>query len=391
VPAFRSALDAVELLIPVIGFLSENLDNIIKLTAAWVLANKVLPASLRSVQTAVGSLATVLTAGLGAALIAIPELMDSFNVSLEDLAKSSGLTEEAVEGINERFHALAEDLGNDVSFSGFVSLLDGTKDNVRALTEELTPGIAALGELGFTAGEVDTFIVQLTETTNELSGGAIAGLRSQLEGNVEDIQRWGEELGRGEIPLVSFTERMAQLGFDTETSLRIANIFLGQFGEHVTETGRTIRNFAGLTDDALKDFRESVVDNIRSTFGTISTFDNQWTLSAREFEKNADLMAEQAAQFTEDLKVLERENISDALKKALLDEGPAALHAYAGASRETRDAILADVKAQADEFKKQKDVINDITGALDQVPGEKHINVKVHYSYDGYDPRMPIP
>ena len=238
---------------------------------------------------------------------------------------------------------------------------------------------------GSAAAALDTFAGKQQQLNNKFNDfqervGGVA--TTSVVGMVDAIGGWirtNEVLNSALSTTGAATDDMASSTDIAADAVRDAANAFSQAAAMSSDATKKIRQFANLTGEELKDWRNEIIENIRDTFGTISQFDNQWTISARQFQRNADKMAEQSAQLTEDLEVLATSNISDAIKKALLDEGPAAVHAFVESNRKGREAIVDDLKASQSEFREQKKLIEEMTGKIDvlgKTKAEATVNIK---------------
>jgi polyhydroxyalkanoate synthesis regulator phasin len=194
-------------------------------------------------------------------------------------------------------------------------------------------------------------------------------------------------LREGKISVEEAAVLFDELGLSTKEAQQRANAFGVESTRSFNKAGKAIRNFAGLTGGELKEWRTSTVESLKGTFGTISELGNRFDLSSEQLVKGVDKSRRQTERFAKDLEKLAKLDIADSIKKALLDEGPAAVDAFVRANDEGRRDIVADLKDQQAAFNDVKNLIDEIAGKIDDIGKKKaKAEVEIHYSVSGVPP-----
>ena len=311
--AFVAWLVIAKIAPAVVGLLSRAF---IGLAAPFVRVGSQLTTFQRGVQTASGALdslrarvmalRTTLTVGLTLALIALPEIIDSFSTSLRKLALDTGHTEEALKALDTRL-SLLDDLSDRLSFSDFIASLDGTRDNVEQLTQAIDPAFQKLQDLGLSAEDADRHILELAggvRTVGERSGssakalqplldiinelrpgtdnlagsiellihsigfaptpvGAFTGSLGAGEGSINDfaaalqeqanlLETWSHDLGTGSIDIDHFTRLVEQFGFTHKDALSLADKALDSYGKHLEQGSAHVDQFGHAVQGSMR-------------------------------------------------------------------------------------------------------------------------------------------
>ena len=209
------------------------------------------------------------------------------------------------------------------------------------------------------------------------------GLRAVIDMG-ERIRGLASYMFTGRLEFKKFTETI-EVGSVTATQSadEIAEA-IENAGSAAGKSGRQLVRFADLTGKELHEWSKDVIDNIRDTFGTLTEFDNQFTLTANELEKNAERSRKQTERFAEDIEKLGDLHVSDEIKKALIDEGIAAVDAFVRANAEGRRNIVDDIKAQLKAENEAAKGVKDITGLLEALgKTEAKATVNIEYKTSG--------
>jgi TP901 family phage tail tape measure protein len=351
-------------------FLADNVTLLVTAFGAWLIVTKGLPLVLTAVQAGTAALAglfptlsnnlmaiggaanfaksammgltTVLTIGVTAVLVALPALVDNFSISLTKLAKDSGFTAGFLEDLDSQL-SLTSNLFNNVSFSGFISMLDGTRDQVQAVTEALIPLYTNLQSMGLSASSAEDFLGTFTSTMNEATGPAIAEMTAKIEDQITLISALGESLGQGEIDIGIFTDRMVALGFSTSEATALADAALDKYGKSVSKTGRIVRNFGDMSDEEFKDFTEGVEESVEVTIGEFEKMSDAFDTTPNELQKQLRLAVQIARREQADLREIFRSKDLTGAQKEALAEMPANMrHAWAEGGKAAKNQIERD-------------------------------------------------
>jgi hypothetical protein len=122
------------------------------------------------------------------------------------------------------------------------------------LTQALVPLHTELMGLGLSAFQAEQFLRPFTANMNEATAPAIADMSERISEQITLITALGQSLGRGAIDLGIFKDRMVALGFSTSEALVLADAALDRTGRSVDATGKVVRNFARMSDEAFKKF-----------------------------------------------------------------------------------------------------------------------------------------
>ncbi len=305
-------------------------------------------------------------AKVGAELTDQQKIQARYNLILQETTLAQGDFERTSDSLANQQRILQAQMA-DLSATIGTALVPAVSE----LVGGLTTAVGLVEDLGQVLGPeyLDAFKESAKATSNlgfqylELAG-AIGKFREEQEPVLGDVRM-----------LPGGLDKLNAVLEESEGAWDAVGDAVRGAGKAIVAAGRAMDTSVSASDK----WREGIIDNLKATFGTISQFDNQWTISARQFQKNADKMAEQSAQLTEDLEVLATSNISDAIKKALLDEGPAAVHAFVESNRKGREAIVDDLQASQREFRDQKKLIEEMTGKIDvlgKTKAEAEVNIK---------------
>ena len=217
---------------------------------------------------------------------------------------------------------------------------------------------------------VDDLVTQISGSTEDASVGsdllasALDGIRGPTLGLLSDFG----EYQRGLDEVKAKQEELAREAFgtfftDTEENLRGVLIPLWE-----RYTGK-VESAADRQSDAVKELKDDVIGDLRSTFGTIEGFQSRFTTTARAFQRDASQMARESRQFTRDLRKLKDEDLGAGIEEALLREGPAAVHAYVTSNEQGQADIRAALRSTQTELQKQERLIRDMVDGTDALKG----------------------
>lgn len=211
-------------------------------------------------------------------------------------------------------------------------------------------------------GDLETFQQKTAEVTAALQSGQIsAGVAAQR------IVALGQEYNVTTGSVQDILPALTTANFNFEVMRQKAAIAadgVANLGGEFQAAQHKVVEFAGMSGKVLADFRSSVVDNIRSTFGTISSFDGKWRLAGATVQRQTQRMADSIAQFNDDLDKLNKLKIGDNIKQFLLDQGPGAVDAFVNANKGMRDKITSNIRDINNGFKESKTKVNDLTDGV---------------------------
>ena len=316
-------------------------------TAFPALGNAMLyaGASANALKVAMAGLQAVLTIGLTAVLIALPALIDNFSISLKKLSQDTGLTVGFLEDLDTQL-SITNNWFNRVSFSGFVSMLDGTRDQVEGLTQALVPLFTHLQDLGLSASSAEDFLRTFTAGMNEATAPAIADVSARIQENITLIEALGKSLGERHIDIGIFTDRMRGLGFTTDEALTLADAAVDRFGKSVDSTGRVVKNFANMTDEEFKKFKQDVTESLQVAAGQFETLNDAFDTTPRELQKQLNLAIQIARREQRAIRTIFASDTLNTAQKEALAELPANMRdAWLQAGKAGRDQIARDATA----------------------------------------------
>ena len=353
-------------------------DNVVLIATAfgaWLIVTRVVPALLTGIgnaalaaavqfpklsqgMLAVGNsaqvakagmagLTGVLTAGLTLALIAIPALIDNFSISLEKLAKDTGLSAGFLSDLDTQLSITGRIADNvftslDLSFSGLISIMDGTRDQVEAVAEALVPLYGNLQSLGLSSISAENFLQTFTSQLTEATAPAIADMTEDIESVIETILAMGGSLDRGAIDLDIFTDKMVSLGFSIPEALALADTALDSVGKSVKRNGEIVKNWASLSDEEFAKFKEDVVESLQVTVGQFESFNDAFSTTPKELQKALNVAVRVARQELADIREILGADLSPQVEKALLGLEPAYRNAWARAGAAGKRQIQKD-------------------------------------------------
>jgi hypothetical protein len=148
------------------------------------------------------------------------------------------------------------------------------------------------------------------------------GMQRGLEAVSENLEIMKAKAGLAEQGILNLG------GATTETKTRFR------------EAQESINRFANMSVEALHKFRESAVEDIRGATGAIDGVREKWDVTAREAIRDMERMAEMAGDMARDFKALDREAVPDKFKAFLIEEGPAAVHAFVTGTEREKDRFV---------------------------------------------------
>ena len=366
---------ALPFLADIAGVLASNIDVVIAAFTAWIVITKALPALLNLIRTAMfnvatgtgalakgaasasiairglttvmASLSAVLTVGLTAALLVVPALIDNFSISLKKLAQDTGLTVGFLEDLDTQLSLTGRFGKNpftflDLSLSGLISVLDGTRDQVVAVAEALNPLYQNLQTMGLSAFQAETFLRGFTSTMTEATDAAIADMAAAIQEDITLITALQQSLGRGAIDLGIFKDRMVGLGFSTTEALALADAGLDQFGKSVDKNGKIVKNWASLSDEEFEKFKEDVVESLQVAVGEFESFNDAFSTTPEELQRQLSLAVRIARQRNRDIREILAADLTPDVEHALLGLEPALRNAWARGGQVQKRQIEKD-------------------------------------------------
>lgn len=255
----------------------------------------------------------------------------------------------------------------------------------RIILEELNEefGGSAAAAADTYAGKVAQLANQWDEFKEKVGGDVIPILSSLLDGLQEGSDRIGYMI-RATKALGDGQSLMATEVVGSTSSVEELNAVIDRARKSFEYTHQTVERFARLTGKDLKEWRGTVTESFRDAFGSVTDFDDAFTVTAREFRRNALRMAEQASTFTRDLERFQKLDISEPIRKALLEEGVPAVHAFVEANKGARRDIIQALKDTQGEFATQTQILGEMTGKLNDLDGKKaQAYVDIQYSVSG--------
>jgi hypothetical protein len=276
-----------------------------------------------------------------------------------ELAKQTGLSADVLAFLQDRL-SHRTDSGFTDNVKSFIGTLNGVNDQLDSLTGKLQPTIDQLGKMGFTSEAASALVGNFG---SDLDGTAKSAdyMVSSIQGAVPVIQGLTDDFVHGKISLSQFTKDMGQFGISASDSARIANAALDDVGQHLDKAGQKVRNFAGLTQSQLADFRHSMVSQIRDTFGTIDSIGQKWTVSGGKVESGTQKMLASIQRYNADLTKLNKLHVGDAVVQFLQQQGPGAIDGFVHANANMRAQIVSNAKQWNAAFDQSKHKVDALT------------------------------
>ncbi len=343
---------------------------------------------VNKVSKALGNLGGPIMLGVTAAVLEATALFDNFSISLDHVAEKSIFTADQLKHIDDNL-SFTSNLTSDVSFGGFIGMLDGTRDQVEGLSQALTPLQADFKALGLSVDGTNAYFAELVNSYGTEAGtsGSIAEMQDRLSEQIDLLDTYGEQLGKGGYDLDTYISRVMQLGFSHEDATRLADTALDRYGQHLETTGKIVQQFAGMSDDELKDFREQTKEAFNVSSESVIGFKRKFEGSVHSFLAGLANMAGQVKDRLADMRELNTIHIGDSIKEFLLTQGPDAIHRFVEANREGREkavghinAILEGEKKLGGEIDTATGKADNLTGAMDKL-GRKKANPTVTFQY----------
>jgi TP901 family phage tail tape measure protein len=368
----RIGSDILPILASALKFVADNAKLLGTAFLSWLIVTKGIPLVLTAVRVAAMGVATVfpvlsqaminvgvaaniariavaalsaaLTLGLSVGLLIIPGLIANFNISLEKMAKETGFTTDYLSDLDSQL-ALTNNWFTRVSFSGFLTMLNGTRDEVQKLTQSLGPLFMQLQDMGLSASQAEGFLRSFTANMREATDPAIAEVTERVKDQITLIDALGESLGQKEIDIGIFTDRMVMLGFSTAEATALADAALDRFGRSVDSTGKIVKNFANLTDEEFAKFKQDVVESLQVTAGQFESLKDAFDTTPRELQKQLNLAIQIARRSQRAIRTIFASNTLNTAQKEALAELPANMRdawlqaGEAGRRQIARDAV----------------------------------------------------
>lgn len=339
----------------------------VTLAAAVLLASKawtVLNASLKTnADLLTGTVPLI--AAIGATIAIVSGQISDAHIDFKKLSDDLKINAQLLQFFADKMN-LAGSAFENHSFAGFVASLDGIGDNLKSLTDALNPALTEMTKLGLAEGDQTQVLGQLQPLVDG-SAESIATFAGEAQGAADTIQELSRKFANGKISFDVFQQNLQAIGVSIPSTMVIANNAVDRFGQHIDEAGHKVRNFAGLTSNQLDDFKSSVVDNIRQTFGTIESFDNHWRLSGQKVENATQQMASAIKRFNNDLAKLNALPIGDKIKQFLVEQGPGAVDAFVHANAAGRASIVHNIQDINAGFDTTQGKVRKLTSSTDDL------------------------
>lgn len=141
------------------------------------------------------------------------------------------------------------------------------------------------------------------------------------------------------------------------------------YGVILEETAQRTANFAGMTNDELTKFREDVSSSMEDAIGSLDGFQRKWDITAAAALRAMEGMAVKAGQMARDFKALDTDAVPERFKQFLLEEGPAAVHAFVEGTRSQKERFLEAWRSYEDGMKGSVDRMEAIAARGGRVAG----------------------
>jgi hypothetical protein len=319
-------------------------------------------------------------------------IVQNLSHDFSDLAEQTGLTADVLVFLQDRL-SHRTDSGFTDNVKSFIGTLNGVNDQLDSLTSKLQPTVDQLGKMGFTASAASGLVGNFGDNLDGTAASADY-MVSSIEGAVPVIQGLIDDFAHGKITLHQFTVDMGEFGIGASDSAAIANAALDQLGQHLDKAGNKVRNFAGLTQSQLSDFRHSMVSQVRDTFGTIDSIGTKWEISGQKLVAGTNKMLAGIRRYNADLTKLNRLHIGDQVIQFLQTQGPGAIDGFIHSNQHMRDQVVSNAKqwnAAFDQSKKKVDALTqgakNANAALNNLNG-KSINIHVAVTSSGMNQQI---
>ena len=160
----------------------------------------------------------------------------------------------------------------------------------------------------------------------------------------EELNREAKEIGT----TVKAMLYMKDHAVDFATALELVTSDVDKLTYSYNKNGEKVRNFAGMTKDALKDFRESTKEAFAVSGNTIEGFKAKFEGTVRSFQRGLANMAHRAQETLRDLREFNQIDLGAGVKKFLLEQGPEAIDKFVDANKEGRDKAVGHIKTILD-------------------------------------------
>jgi hypothetical protein len=196
-----------------------------------------------------------------------------------------------------------------------------------AATVEFTAAVAAIPVVAYAAAQALSPLSAAEERVAESvkhAGGQHAGYSRAVEESNKFIEEAAAKAGMAAAGITSLGG-----AYDDAT-------------HHVNRLGHVVKNFAGMSDEALKDFRKNATSTFTMTETSLDSVGKVFTMTSHQAVEAMQKMAKQAKQMGQDLKKLDQEAIPSKLESWLITQGPAAVHAFVtGTEKQKGDFVKA--------------------------------------------------
>lgn len=400
VPFMQAGIEVLDVARPLLAFVGENAVILFAAFAAYK-GLGYLPGLLNNITTAlwnmgaalasakVGGIATFLSANLG-----------KLNVALAAVAAATLGWQIGTKQANAEVVAASRNLQNNVGFLiANRKAGESWKDTLQAITDTAPSWDDQMGVLG--AG-VEAFSTQLlmgkisqeqfnaalqhfAETDDpEKRAERLAAMIAILQGNTRD----------GVLDVRAFAQALRALGVDEKEVERLT----GQFRVQVQRSGEVVQNFAGMTTEALKEFRTETKEAFGDASDSVAGFERKWSITSRQFLRNSIGMVGKSRELRAALReVANAKFVPEDYQAFLMQQGPDATVAFARLTKEQQREAVAAWKENNPVLADIRQLIDKITGKVrefgekvNELPKTKDVDIRVRYHYEGYNPNMPF-
>lgn len=256
--------------------------------------------------------------------------------------------------------------------------------------EEMAATGEALLQVGRQAGLTFDQANAILERNSDLlnyNRASQEGFTEAVERTFDQIEAQSKALGEGNITFDAYVSHLMLAGFTSREAFQLASDALDEYGKHVTRAGHITKNFAGMSKDELKDFRESVKEDFAVSGESIFGFKRKFEGSVSSFLRGLDNMRGRAQETLADFREFNRIHIGDSIREFLLQQGPDAIHAFVEANKQGRQRAVEDIggileaqKKVGVEIDEGTGKVKNLTGALGRL-GAKKANPTITFQY----------
>jgi hypothetical protein len=230
-----------------------------------------------------------------------------------------------------QFDELAETAG-----AALIPTLTALLDAIAPLLEQARNVGIVFSVWGDVLGVILNPLGKLVDLLGGLHGQTMS-LAEGLSSDVEWIRQFAEEVNKG-IPVATELQGVTEA---LTAGVGELGSGVGEFGGVVEETGEKVHRFAGMSRSDFKEFRDSAVSALEEAGGSLDGIREKWDLTAREAVRDMERMAEMARDMAKDFKALDKDAVPEKFKAFLIEEGPAAVHAFVTGTERERGRFVA--------------------------------------------------